>query len=161
MSHLHWHKGKAFRKKLARLLKDAVRLFERKNQTELEAFDRRKGRLYQRLEQFLEADYKDKDAKRLVKRLKRHKKELFTFLEYENVSPYNNHAEQQMRKPVLTRKISQQNRSEQGAKTQAVLMTLFRSAELQGKNPVETVLSLAKAIIDNATQPEQELDLAA
>jgi hypothetical protein len=152
---------KAFRKKLARLLKDAVRLSERKNPAELETFDRRKAKLYHRLAQFLEENHKDKDAKRLIKRLKRHKDELFTFLEYENVSPYNNHAEQQMRKPVLTRKVSQQNRSEQGAKTHAVLMTLFRSAELQGKNPVETVLSLAKAIIDNETQPEQELDLAA
>ncbi len=153
-----WH---AFRKKLARLLKDAIRLSERKDQSELDTFDRRKERLYHRLEQFLEENHKDKDAKRLIKRLKRHKNELFTFLEYENVSPYNNHAEQQMRKPVLTRKVSQQNRSEQGAKTHAVLMTLFRSAELQGKNPVETVLSLAKTIIGKATVAEQELDLAA
>jgi transposase len=152
---------KAFRKKLARLLKDAVRLFERKDTAQFEIFDRRKGRLYHRLEQFLEEDHTDNDAKRLMKRLKRHKNELFTFLEYENVSPYNNHAEQQMRKPVLTRKVSQQNRSEQGAKTQAVLMSLFRSAELQGKNPVETILSVAKTIIGKATVPEQELDLAA
>jgi transposase len=152
---------KVFRKKLARLLKDAVRLFERKDPAQFETFDRRKRRLYHRLEQFLEENHKDKDAKRLMKRLKRHKNELFTFLEYENVSPYNNHAEQQMRKPVLTRKVSQQNRSEQGAKTHAVLMTLFRSAELQGKNPVETALSLAKTTIAKAQAPEQELDLAA
>ena len=152
---------KAFRKKLARLHKDAVRLFERKDPAQFEIFDRRKGRLYHRLEQFLEENHKDKDAKSLIKRLKRYKNELFTFLEYENVSPYNNHAEQQMRKPVLTRKVSQQNRSEQGAKTHAVLITLFRSAELQGKNPVETVLSLAKIIIGMATVPEQEFDLAA
>ena len=152
---------KAFRKKLARLLKDAVRLFERKDPGQFETFVRRKGRLYHRLEQFLQEDHKDKDAKRLIKRLKRHKDELFTFLEYENVSPYNNHAEQQMRKPVLTRKVSQQNRSEQGAKTHAVLMTLFRSAELQGKNPVETVLTLAKTKIGKAEAPEQKLDLAA
>jgi len=152
---------KVFRKKLARLLKDAVRLFERKDPAQFETFDRRKARLYHRLEQFLEEDHKDEDAKRLMKRLKRHKDELFTFLEYENVSPYNNHAEQQMRKPVLTRKVSQQNRSEQGAKTHAVLMTLFRSAELQGKNPVETLLSLAKTTIGKAVAPEQELDLAA
>jgi len=152
---------KVFRKKLARLLKDAVRLFERKDPEQFETFARRKGRLYHRLEQFLQENHKDKDAKRLVKRLKRHKDELFTFLEYENVSPYNNHAEQQMRKPVLTRKVSQQNRSEQGAKTHAVLMTLFRSAELQGKNPVETILSLAKTTIAKPMTPEQELDLAA
>jgi transposase len=118
-------------------------------------------KLYDRLEQFLIADHKSKDGKRLIKRLKRHKNELFTFLEYENVSPYNNHAEQQMRKPVLTRKVSQQNRSEQGAKAQAILMTLFRSAELQGKNPAETVLSLAKASIGKQMAPEQELKRAA
>jgi transposase len=152
---------KTFRKKLVRLLKDAIRLFERKDPAQVETFDRRKGRLYHRLEYFLAEDHKDKDAKRLMKRLKRHKDELFTFLEYENVSPYNNHAEQQMRKPVLTRKISQQNRSEQGAKTHAVLMTLFRSAELQGRNPVETVLSLAKTTIGRAATSQQELDLAA
>ena len=53
-------------------------------------------------------------------------------------------AEQQMRKPVLTRKVSQQNRSAQGANTQAILMTLLRSAELQGTNPVENLLAIAK-----------------
>jgi transposase len=152
---------KAFRKKLARLLKDAVRLSQRKDPTQATIFDRRKARVYHRLEQFLEETYHDNDAKRLMKRLKRHKNELFTFLEYKNVSPYNNHAEQQMRKPVLTRKISQQNRSEQGSKTQAVLMSLFRSAELQGKNPVETVLSIARASIGKEMAPEHELKLAA
>jgi len=154
----HW---KAFRKKLARLLKDALRLRERKDPAQIETFDRRKERLYKRLEQFLEIDYQDNDAKRLIKRLKRHKDEMFTFLEYADVSPYNNHAEQQMRKPVLTRKVSQQNRSEQGANTQAVMMTLFRSAELQGENPIETVLSLAKTAIANPTLKEPELDMAA
>ncbi len=152
---------KSFRKKLLRLLKDAIRLYERKHRLEQEAYDRKKKRLYDRLEKFIIADYSFKDGKRLIKRLRRHKNELFTFLEYEGVSPYNNHAEQQMRKPVLTRKISQQNRSEQGAKTQAALMSLFRSAELQGKNPVETVLSLAKIMIKSDTPLKYELKLAA
>ena len=64
------------------------------------------------------------------------------------MSPYNNHAEQQMRKPVLVRKVSQQNRSDEGAKTQAVIMSLFRSAELQGHNPIETILDMAKMAIE-------------
>ena len=152
---------KAFRKKLLRLLKDAIRLYERKDCLKQKDYDRLKVRLYYRLGQFLKAEHTIKDSKRLIKRLKRHKNELFTFLEYENVSPYNNHAEQQMRKPVLTRKISQQNRSEQASKTQAILMTLFRSAELQAKNPVETVLSLAKTSIGKETFTEHELKLAA
>lgn len=155
---LEW---KVFRKKLLRLLKDAIRLSMRKGQLKPKNFGRLKSRLYLRLDQFLNTEYKSHDGKRLIKRLKRHKDELFTFLEYEGVSPYNNHAEQQMRKPVLTRKISQQNRSDQGAKTQAVLMTLFRSAELQGKNPIETVLSMAKHAISNKIISEESLKRAA
>jgi transposase len=155
---LEW---KVFRKKLLRLLKDAIRLSLRKGQLKPKYFEQLKSRLYLRLDQFLKTEHKPDDGKRLIKRLKRHKNELFTFLEYEGVSPYNNHAEQQMRKPVLTRKISQQNRSDQGAKTQAVLMTLFRSAELQRKNPIETVLSMAKYSICNDIICEESLKMAA
>jgi hypothetical protein len=140
---------KSFRKKLLRLLKDAIRLSHKKVQLGASDYVRLNNRLSTRLDQFLNTTYEDKDAKRLIKRLKRHRNELFTFLKYEGVSPYNNHAEQQMRKPVLSRKVSQQNRSEQGAKTQAILMTLFRSSELQGENPVETVIEFAqKSIVD-------------
>lgn len=135
---------KAFRKKLSRLLKDAIRLSEKRRQVAPEVYQRLKGRLDRRLEQFLSDDDQDRDAQRLLKRLRRHQQELFTFLEYEGVSPYNNHAEQQMRSPVLTRKVSQQNRSDEGAKTQSILMTLFRSAQLQGHNPVEIILSTTK-----------------
>ena len=153
---------KAFRKLLFRLLKDAVRLSERKAQLVPEKYDRLKSRLYDRLEQILLIHHNgDKDIKRLIKRLKRHKTELFTFLEYENVSPYNNHAEQQMRKPVLTRKVSQQNRSEHGSKTQAILMTLFRTAELQGQNPIEMALCLAKSAIADNKVDEMPLKMAA
>ena len=152
---------KAFRKRLSRLLKDAIRLSEKKNRLSLSDFHRLKERLYLRLEQLIETASNDKDAKRLIKRLHRHRKELFTFLEYNSVSPYNNHGEQQMRKPVITRKISQQNRSDKGAKTQAILMTLFRSAELQNLNPVEAVLSLVKNQIDTNNVLENEFKIAA
>ena len=47
---------KAFRKKLARLLKDAIRLFERKDPSQFDTFDRRKQRLYSRFEQFVQQD---------------------------------------------------------------------------------------------------------
>ncbi|MGA1796293.1 MAG: IS66 family transposase, partial [bacterium] len=152
---------KRFRKKLSRLLKDAIRLSERKGRLNPQDFQRRKQRLYARLHQFLETPGDDKDAKRLIKRLNRHRGELFTFLEYHGVSPYNNHGEQQMRKPAINRKVSQQNRSDRGAKTQAILMTLFRSAELKKLNPVETVLALAKECIDPNTSVENEFRLVA
>ena len=162
--HNHAPSWKAFRKKLSRLLKDALQLSEKKTQLRPKCspwricrrhdFLRLKKRLYHRLEQFLATPNQDKDAKRLIKRLRRHKNELFTFLEHDGVSPYNNHAEQQMRKPVLARKVSQQNRSELGAKTQAILMTLLRSAELQDANPVETLLDNAKHLLGKRTSSD-------
>ncbi|MFH1125285.1 MAG: hypothetical protein V1758_16640 [Pseudomonadota bacterium] len=44
---------------------------------------------------------------------------------------------------------------------EAVLMTPFPSAELQGRNPVETLLSLAKTTLGKAMAPGHELKLAA
>lgn len=136
-----WRK---FRKKLSRILKDAVRLSQRKDELTTEHFKTLKLKLSDRIELLLSTPYDDKDAKRIIKRLKRHKDELLTFLDFENVSPYNNHAEQQMRKPVLIRKVSQQNRSNRGVETQAILMSLFRTAELQDNYPVESILEIVK-----------------
>ena len=138
---------KRFRKKLSRLLKDAVRLGEQRQEHSAPLYARRKAKLHKRLDQLIAAAFDDADAKRLIKRLRRHRAELFTFLDHEGVSPYNNHAEQQMRPAVHTRKVSQQNRSLDGAKTHAIFLSLFRSAQLQALHPVEYVLQLATAAI--------------
>lgn len=134
-----------FRKKLSRLLKDTIRLWEKKKTFSLILYSRRKQKIENRLQILLHPSYEDKDCRRLIKRLKRHQNELFVFLEHEHVSPYNNFAEQQMRKPVISRRISQQNRSDVGTTTQAVMMSLFRTAELQHMNPVEHILQIAIA----------------
>lgn len=150
-----------FRKKLVRLLMDAVRLDCRKTEVAPATFKRRKMRLFARLDQLIESPRDDKDVNRLIKRLIRHRNEYFTFLEYKGVSPYNNHAEQQIRKPVVTRKISQQNRSNRGAETHAIFMSLFRSAELQGLNPVDKVLADAKTMIGRTQKENSTFKLAA
>jgi transposase len=147
---------KRFRKTLARLLKDAVRLGDRRHALDPETHTRRKAKLHTRLDGLINTAFDDVDAKRLIKRLRRHRKELLTFLDHDQVSPYNNHAEQQMRPAVLTRKISQQNRSENGAKAHAILMTFFRSAELQGLNPVKHVLQLARTTLEAKPTPASD-----
>jgi transposase len=140
----HSAEWKLFRRKLSALLKRAVRLWEAKNTITIEQFTRRRKGLLIQFTGLIYHRYADDDCSRLCKRLKRHQKELFTFLDYEGVSPYNNHAEQQMRKPVIARKIIQQNRSDKGALTQAILMSIFRTAELQAKNPVSYADLLVK-----------------
>lgn len=138
---------KRFRKKLSRLLNDAVRLADQRQIRSPPIYARRREKLHLRLDQLIAATFDDADAKRLIKRLRRHRHEMLTFLEHEHVSPYNNHAEQQMRTAVHTRKVSQQNRSLEGAKTHAIFLSLFRSAHLQGLNPFEYVLQLAKSAL--------------
>lgn len=63
-----------------------------------------------------------------------------------------------MGKPVRTRKVFQ--KTDQGAKTQAVLMSLLRAAELQGQNPIEVVVCLAKSIIGDDVATEDAFKMA-
>jgi len=135
---------KLFQRRITCFLKDAVRLWEKKAELRPELLQRKKSQLYIRRDWLIEQDYTDKDCKRLRKRLETYRNELLTFLEYDDISPYNNHAEQQLRKPVLWRRRCQQNRSEAGSEAQAILMTLFRTAELQSLNPVNYVEALVK-----------------
>jgi len=134
-----------FRQRLKRIFRDAVRLFDNLDTIDQRTVDRRRQLLEERLDRLLAEPSHHKDVRRIQKRLRRHRDELFTFLDYAPlVSPYNNHAEQQMRTPVMTRRISQGNRSQSGAEAQAALMSILRSMELQGRNPLDELLRLAQ-----------------
>lgn len=138
---------KKFRKQVGRLLRDAIRLSDARDKLDPAVFQQRKDRIYQRLDALIQEHWNDKDCQRIIKRLKRHRCELFTFLEYEGISPFNNHAEQQMRPPVINRKISQQNRSDKGAKAQAIFMSLFRSCLLQKLDPIQVILDIVRDLV--------------
>ena len=140
-----------FRKKLARLLKDAVRLGEARHTLEPARYARRKAKLHRRLDRLIALPWKDSHARRLIKRLRRHRHDMLTFLDHEDVSPYNNHAEQQMRVAVHTRMVSQQNRSIEGAKTHAILLSHFRTANLQKLNPIDYVMQLSRSALATQT----------
>lgn len=137
----------SFCKKLKRILHDAMRLSERRDTTAAEDFSRRRTLLDLRLGDLCAAKYCDADCRRLVKRLSRCKNELFVFVDNPTVAPDNNHAERQIRPPVQMRKNSYGNRSSQGAETQAVMMSLFRTLHLRGLDPVETLCSIVNSYL--------------
>jgi len=129
---------KAFAKKLRRLIRDAIRLRRRAD------FDpNRYGELIRRIDRRLMdlagRRYGDADADRLAKRLGRYCDSLFTFLDHPEVPFENNNAERMIRPAVILRKNSQSNRSDKGARTQAILMSLYRTLKLRGRDPVATV----------------------
>jgi transposase len=128
-----------FAKKLRRLLGDAIRLWRRREELSAETYASRRDRIHRRLAELIDTPWKDANAKRLIKRFRRHQDELFTFLDQEGVPFDNNHAERTIRPAVIIRKNSHGNRSQQGADCQAVLMSVFRTLKQRGHDPIRTV----------------------
>jgi transposase len=129
----------AFAKKLRRLVGDAIRLWRRKHELTPETYASRRRRLTVRLQALIETPRNDSQARRLIKRLRRHQNDLFTFLDQPGVPFENNHAERTIRPAVIIRKNSYGNRSERGADAQAVLMSIFRTLKQRGHDPIQTI----------------------
>ncbi len=129
----------AFSKQLKRLIRDSIRLSKRRKELPAKSFTSRRRRLDVRLSELLAQPWEQRHARRLVKRLRRHASELFTFLHHAEVPFDNNHGERQIRPAVIARKNSYANGSEDGAETQAILMSVFRTLKQRGHNPVSAV----------------------
>ena len=143
----------AFAKKLRRLLRDGMRLCRPRSDLTPEQYQNRCNRLNRRLADLADADYADADARRLTKRLRRHREHIFTFLDYPEVDYDNNFGERQIRPAVILRKNSQSNRSDRGAATQAVLMSVYRTLRLRGLNPTQTIADALKTYLTTGQLP--------
>jgi transposase len=141
-----------FAAKTKRFAKDALRLGIERAGCSDEKYDRRWRRLYDRLAEIHDSEYSDKDCRRLARRLEKYRFELLTFLERDNVDATNNHGERTIRPAVLMRKNYYGNRSERGADVQAVLMSVFRTLEMRGIDPLEY---LEKALRANLARGER------
>jgi transposase len=149
------HNGSAewieFSKKLGRLLKDAIRL--KKKDLPEPKYQSLRSRLDLRLDYLIEMPWRDADVKRLVKRLRRYRQTILTFLDYPEVPSDNNHAEREIRPAVIMRKNSQGNRSGNGANAQAIFMSVYRTLKLRGLDPLDTIVSALKIYVVTGSLP--------
>lgn len=143
----------AFVTKLKRLMRDALRLARQRSELSAARFARRRQRLERRLDAVLEHPWEQTHAVRLVKRRRRHRAELRTFLEQSGVPADNNHAERMIRPAVIVRKNSYANASEDGAQTQAVLMSVCRTLKQRGQNPVVVVHDALRTYVKTGQLP--------
>ena len=127
-------------KKLRRLVRDGIRLSRWEDRTSPEYASRR-DRLHARLDELMAMPWQDKQARRLLKRFRRQRTDLFTFLDNAAVPFDNNAAERAIRPAVIIRKNSYGNRSDRGADTQAVLMSIFRTLKQRGHDPLKTIIN--------------------
>lgn len=142
-----------FAKLLKRLIRDAIRLRKQKEELDVSVYPRRCERLAGRLQLLLVQDWHNKEVRRLIKRLTRHQDEILTFLDHAEVPFDNNAAERAIRGAVIMRKTSYNNRSDKGAATQSVLMSVFATLKQRGLNPVDTVKKALGKYIETGHLP--------
>ncbi len=121
-----------FAKKLKRILHDSQKTGRRyRNRTKRMEV---KARLEKRVAQLIVPGYSDKHCRRFVKRLRRERQMLFTFLEKDGIEYHNNTAERAIWPCVVIRKITSGNKSIAGARAQAVLMSVKETCIRRGQN---------------------------
>jgi transposase len=126
-------------KKIKRLINDALRLRDRRDQLGKTAYLRRVVDIKQRLFDFMMSPYKNKNLQRLSKRFNKFWLDMFTFLQDPAVAWNNNLAERMIRPNVIYRNRSFGNRSDHGAKAHGVFMSLIQTLRLQDRNVSESL----------------------
>lgn len=138
----------AFKKKVVRLFRDALRFSKRKKTTKKELYKAQK-RFLKRLDDIVAGEYTCPDVLRLVKRLKTYREGFFTFVVHRNVDATNNHSERTLRFAVINRKVQFHTMSETGSSVMEILLSVFATLELKGLDVYQEALALAKnAIIE-------------
>lgn len=138
-------KGHAFFKRAKRLVQEMLALKRRHATLNKALYTTSVNQLEMRLSALAVMTWNDPDADRLTARLKKHQKSLTTFLHKAEVEGTNNTAERALRPAVVMRKITGGSRDPQSAKAWAILASVMRSAEQQGRDVVETIKTLLKA----------------
>lgn len=90
--------------------------------------------LERRLNELLAPPRCDAPEERIANRLRKQRPHLLTFLHVPGVDPTNNLAERQLRPAVIARKLSCGNKTEAGASTWQVLVSLAATCRQQGRS---------------------------
>jgi transposase len=134
-----------FFKRCKKLVQDMLRLKKRRKKLKSADYWHQVELVEKRLEELSRQQWDDADADRLTGRLSKYRTKLTTFLHKAEVDGTNNAAERAIRPAVVMRKITGGSRSEEGARAWAILASVMRTAEQQGKDVLETIKTLLRA----------------
>jgi transposase len=115
------------------ILQDALRLRDRRDEGEIrgQGLAIARGQLEARLDRTLNRSYRSPTNQRLANHLRRERDAMFPFLYCPGLDATNYRAEQAIRPMVVTRKVWGGNRTEQGAHTQSVLVSILQTCRQQ------------------------------
>jgi transposase len=129
-------------RKLMRWCREALRLKKQRKRLRKTSYESKALRLERRLDDLTRAEWTHADARRLCKRLMRHRKELTRFLWRKNLEGTNNAAERALRPAVVMRKITGGSRSEAAAIAWAKLASLVRTSDQKNLGVYEATKKL-------------------
>jgi transposase len=127
---------------LQALFREAIHLWNRRTELRPQGYARRVSALEHRLDGLLQRRVHGTQARRLWKRYRLHREQLFVFLHYPGVPPDNNACERALRPSVIHRKVTNGFRSEWGAHAYAALATIIETAKLRGNSVFDALLDL-------------------
>lgn len=134
----------AFFRDCKSLAQSMLRLKKEHRKLKAVAYQRRVQGLETRLANLGHKNWNQPEADRLAARLRKYGSRLTTFLRDPKVDGTNNAAERALRPPVVMRKITGGNRSEEGAKAWAILASVMRTAQQQGRDVLNTIKELLR-----------------
>jgi transposase len=124
-----------------RILKDALALRDQREVIDASEFGLHVSDLNERTDKLLAMRPAHEPNRRLLKHLKNEREHMFTFLTEPGVEATNWRAEQALRPAIVNRKSWGGNRTDQGARTQQITMSVIRTARQQNIDPVELMAS--------------------
>lgn len=139
-----WHVAQ-YVQPLITLFQDAIELANRRCRMSDRAYVAACGEIEKRLEMIIWQKPRQPDCQRINKRLVRHRFELLTFLEVNDVPADNNSGERDIRSIVAARNDGGVSRSDWGAKAFATLKSVIRTCQKNGRNFLEYGLTVVRA----------------
>lgn len=133
--------GAQFPRTVQKVLQQALQLRDRREQGRISGHGLAvaQGRLEARLDRALERRYRSQENQRLANHLLKERDAIFTFLNCPGLDATNWRAEQAIRPMVVTRKVWGGNRTQRGARTQGILLSILRTCRQQFQ-PISSLL---------------------
>lgn len=118
--------------KLRRIIRDGEKLQAARDGLSELVFQRRLKALEQRLDALLEWKNPNDTLKEVIKKVRRQKKHILTFIKHEGAPHHNNYGEYIIKKGVVKRKMSGGSMSAEGARAYACIQSVAMTCQLRG-----------------------------
>ncbi len=135
----HYKEAKTIHRRLKSIYKQAKSYNHKATNEQLSG-------LLARIDKIAQTRFEHLEVRKFVKSVcKTHRENLFKFVTDLEIDGDNNRAERAIRKAVIIRKISNGNRSKNGARFLEILLSVIETLKLQGKNPLEEMKNIVQA----------------